>query len=139
MTLEETLEAYKVKNKLSYAQIARKIGVSVSLVKSICRDGKTSAKTIKKLVDNLGPEFEFFLEYKICYCGKQFIPNTYNQDCCSDKCYLKYKGHSRIIKKTGSTFKIKNKKSYTEYNERARSQGLSYGQLQCKERMQKIY
>ena len=130
MTLAETLIAYKNKNQLSYSQIARKIGIYAAQVRSICIDGKTSAKTIKKLVDNLGPEFESFLEYKTCYCGKRFIPNTYNQDCCSDKCYLKYKGHSRNTSR-------KIQKDYAKYNERARSQGLSYGQLQCKERMTK--
>lgn len=144
MTLSERLNDYKTRKNLSGAAMARKLRISETQMRNILDGKKTTGKTVLKMVDAFGSEFEQFLEYHTCECGKRFIQKTYNQNCCSDECSWKYNGKSRK-KRTVKADEVKilskapvvanQKVGYAEFNERARSQGLSYGQLQGLERL----
>lgn len=150
MTLSERLNDYKTRNNLSTKDLSRKTGISEPTLRGILRsDHQMNGKTILIFVDRLGPEFEEYLEYKICACGKQYIPQTYNQDFYSAICRERARGRVSLHKDPAHKLKAHEKENileherkfpkpkvgYAEYNERARSQGLSYGQLQGLERL----
>lgn len=150
MTLSERLNDYKDRNKLSTKDLSRKTGISEPTLRGILKsDHPMNGKTILRFVDRLGSEFEEYLEYKTCACGKQYIPQTYHQEFCSEICRERARG--RVSLKKDPLHRLKEhekenalehkqkfpkpKVTYVEYNERARSQGLSYGQLQGLERL----
>lgn len=150
MTLSERLNDYKTRNKLSTKGLSWKTGISEPTLRGILRsDHQMNGKTILIFVDRLGPEFEEYLEYKICACGKQYVPQTYHQEFCSEICRERARG--RVSQQKDPLHRLKEQKkeklmerkqkfpkpkvTFAEFNERARSQGLSYGQLQGLERL----
>lgn len=151
MTLSERLNDYKTRNNLSTKDLSWKTGVSEPTLRSLLRSKPmpTTGATIQKFVDRLGPEFKEYLEYKTCACGKRYIPQTYHQDFCSAICRERARGRVSLHKDPMHKLREQEKENaleherkfpkpkanYAEYNERARSQGLSYGQLQGLERL----
>lgn len=142
MTLSERLNDYKTRNRLSINRLIQVTGISrIAIISMLKETRPPNGTTIKKLVYQLGPEFEEYLEYKTCHCGAKFISRRYGQKCCSKKCreatirknprpeLEKQKEIDQVVKFRESEI------SFAEYNERARAQGLSYGQLQGLERL----
>lgn len=151
MTLSERLIKYMDENNVTGAALARMIEVSPVTIMNIRQGKKSSMWVVQKLVEALGDDYREYLEYQTCACGKRFIPKTSNQHHCSSECskYFigKAWGHRQTVlakreKEYENEVRIqrevkrpKPKVGYAEYNERARSQGLSYGQLQGMERL----
>ena len=153
MTLQERLIKYMNDNNLTGVAMALLTDSDPNDRSAIRKHNKCGPIIRKKLFDALGPDFEEYLEYKTCRCGKQFIQRSANQHHCSSECSEKYTGRpwgSRQMDKSEmhrltayEKEKLlerkqkfpKPKVGYAEFNERARSQGLSYGQLQGLERL----
>lgn len=151
MTLSERLIKYMDENNVTGTALAREIGVTPPTIMSIRQGKKISMWIIQKLAETLGDEYRQYLEYMTCACGKQFIPKTSRQHHCSSECSkyftgkawghrkkiteMREKEYEREIRIKREAKRPKPKVNYAEYNELARSQGLSYGQLQGLERL----
>ena len=156
MTLQQRLNKYIEKYCLSGAETARRTGLHVTQISDIRVRNQYSAAMAEKIYKALGDEFKEYFEYSICpFCGSKYIPRNNRQKSCMDnECVKKNKAimmkeyqkkvHSgeHVMKtynerrpKRETRPKSKQSVSYAEYNERARSQGLSYGQLQGLERL----
>ena len=160
MTLSEKLSEYIKKYRLTGVETARRADIDPTQVSDIRLRNKYSPATAEKIYKAFGNEFKEFLEYDTCpYCGESYIRQTNIQKTClaSDcvkkhraivaKEYLRKVNSGEHVKQTcnerrrpikrenAETASSKPKATYAEYNERARSQGLSYGQLQGLERL----
>ncbi|MBC3901513.1 hypothetical protein GH811_18095 [Acetobacterium malicum] len=141
MTLQEMLNKYMEKYCLSGAEMSKRSGVHQNHISAIRRHNKYSPQTAKKLTTVLGDACEQYIIYFTCECGKKYIQRSANQRHCSGECSEFFTGRSwGSNKRYGEKRKSKAKQNqpkvnYAEYNERARSQGLSYGQLQGLERL----
>lgn len=159
MTLQEKLNRYIEKHCLSGAEAARRIGVGPTQVSEIRLHNKYSPLIAERIFRAFGDEFKEFVEYDTCpYCGCQYVRKRSDQrTCLSDECLKKHRvdkameyerkvSSGEIVKRPLEERRPANKKylklpevkpkvGYAEFNEQARSQGLSYGQLQGLERL----
>jgi len=133
MTLQEQLIQYMREHNKNNVEIARKTGVAPDQIGNIVRGKKTPMINVKRLADKLDPIFEQHVEYKICECGVKFIPSYQHRNYHSEECNKYFRGH-RSDKQKAEKHEMP-KVNLTEYNEKARQNGLSYGQLQGRERM----
>lgn len=159
MTLQERLNKYIEKYCLSGAEAARRTGLHVTQISGIRVRNQYSAATAEKIYKAFGDEFREYFEYEKCpYCGSEYLPRDERQKTClSDECVKKHRAEvvkeyerkvssGEVVKRPYEERRPANKKylklpevkpkvGYAEFNERARSQGLSYGQLQGLERL----
>ncbi len=159
MTLSERLNQYIKKHHLSGAEVANRTGVCPTQVSEIRLRNKYTPFIAERIYNAFGDEFKEFVEYDTCpYCGGRYIRRRNDQrTCLSSDCLKKnrtdkakeyeqkvnsgehvkrpYEERQPAKKKYMVQLEVKPKISYAEFNERARSQGLSYGQLQGLERL----
>lgn len=159
MTLQEKLNQYIEKYCLSGAEAARRIGIGPTQVSEIRLHNEYTPLIAERIFKAFGDEFKEFVEYDTCpYCGGKYVRKRSDQrTCLSDECvrreqadnakeYERKVNSGEHVMRTYNERRPKKKKylvdpdvkpkvSYAEYNERARSQGLSYGQLQGLERL----
>lgn len=153
MTINEKLTEEFEKRNITRAEFARIIGVDPTVVTGILKGRKVGNITIKKIVGKLGSEYEKFYEYKYCeVCGKKFLPQNCRVKTCSDEysktnvnelCINWVKSHrERTVssqteaQRYGWGAKVKAPSvSFAELENKARSQGVSYGQLGTTERL----
>lgn len=142
MTLQEMLNKHMEKYCLSGAEVSKRSGVHQNHISAIRRHNKYSPQTAKKLTTVLGDACEQYVIYSACECSKRYIQRSSNQHHCSSECSEYYTGRPWGInkrydeKRKAKAEQKRAKVNYAEYNERARSQGLSYGQLQGLERLE---
>ena len=159
MTLQQKLNQYIEKYCLSGAETARRIGTHPSQVSQIRLRNVYTPALAEKIYKAFGDEFREYFEYEKCpYCGSEYLPRDERQKTCLSDEYVK-KHRAEVVKeyerkvnsgehvmRTYNERRPKKKKymvvedvkppvTFTEFNERARSQGLSYGQLQGLERL----
>lgn len=156
MTLQERLNQYIERYCLSGAEAARRIGVHPTKVSDIKNHNRYGNKTAEKIYKALGEDFREYVTYQTCpYCGEEYAPrDSTNKNCGNNPCTIAHRNavekeyrrkvdageHVKAIgkpkkKKYLEAPKHKPVVNYVEYNERARSQGLTYGQLQGLERL----
>lgn len=159
MTLQKRLNHYIEKYCLSGAETARRTGLHVTQISGIRVRNQYSAATAEKIYKAFGDEFREYFEYEKCpCCGSEYLPRDERQKTClSDDCVKKHRAEvvkeyerkvnsGEHVMRTYNERRPKKKKylvvedvkppvTFAEYNERARSQGLSYGQLQGLERL----
>jgi len=159
MTLQERLNHYIEKYCLTGAETARRIDTHPSQVSQIRLRNVYTPALAEKIYKAFGDEFREYFEYDTCpYCGSEYLPRDERQKTClSDECVKKHRAEvvkeyerkvnsGEHVMRTYNERRPKKKKylvdpdvkpkiTYAEYNERARSQGLSYGQLQGLERL----
>lgn len=159
MTLQKRLNHYIEKYCLSGAEAARRTGLHVTQISGIRVRNQYSAATAEKIYKAFGDEFREYFEYDTCpYCGSEYLPRDERQKTClSDECVKKHRAEvvkeyerkvnsGEHVMRTYNERRPKKKKylvvedvkppvTFAEYNEQARSQGLSYGQLQGLERL----
>lgn len=135
MTLSEELEkAMKAKN-IKGKELSKLTGVMAWEISDMRTGGDFRANALKKIASALdAPELLEYVEFKTCPCGENFIPDIDHRRYCSDACRLKYKGNGRGKRQEARANK-KNPVSYVERENKARSQGVSYGQLCGAERL----
>lgn len=159
MTLQQRLNQYIERSCLSGAEAARRIGTHPSQVSQIRLRNVYTPALAEKIYKAFGDEFREYFEYEKCpYCGSEYLPRDERQKTClSDECVKKHRAEvvkeyerkvnsGEHVMRTYNERRPKKKKylvvedvkppvTFAEYNERARSQGLSYGQLQGLERL----
>ena len=159
MTLQERFNKYMETYCLSGAEAARRIGTHPSQVSQIRLRNVYTPALAEKIYKAFGDEFREYFEYEKCpYCGSEYLPRDERQKTClSDDCVKKHRAEvvkeyerkvnsGEHVMRTYNERRPKKKKylvvgdvkprvTFTEFNERARSQGLSYGQLQGLERL----
>lgn len=129
MTLSEQLDLIMKTKNLTNNDIRKLTGVMPWEISLMRNGGDFRPNALKTMAEKLdAPELEQYIKHKICPCGEKFIPDRNHRCYHSDECREKFKTN-----KTGAIKKAE--MSFVEYNERARSQGLTYGQLQGLERL----
>lgn len=155
MTLQRKLNHYIEKYCLTGAETARRTGLHVTQISDIRVRNQYSAVMAEKIYKALGDDFKEYFEYSICpFCGSKYIPrNNRTKSCMNDECVKKNKAimMKEYQKKVNSgehviktynerrpkreTNRVKPETDCVKYESKARSQGLSYGQLQGLERL----
>ena len=123
MTLQDQLIKYMADHNNNNIEIARKTGVAPDQVSHIVKGKETPMVNVKRLSDKLDPVFEQYVEYKICECGKKFVPTFQHRNYHSDECSDYFRKHGRSKPKAKK--REKPKQSIAEF-----MGGKSYGERQ---------
>lgn len=151
MTLSERLNDYKNQHNLSAHKLAERLNINHTSVCHLLRGDDYTPKIADAVYQALGEDYKRYIKYSTCaVCGEQYIPKSCDSVICSKpECLMEHR--RRYFK----AYEPKNKRKYnygharkkliipdhkpkvklTEYNEKARQRGLSYGELQGRERM----
>lgn len=153
MTLQEKIMEIIEQNNLTYTDLSKIVGTDPATVSRIVNNKRVGNNTIEKFAKVFGAEFEQFYEYHICIiCGKKFMPSNERVKTCSAECsrintnsisikWVKSHRERTVSSQTeaqrfGRKAKIKKPSvSFAERENKARSQGMSYGQLGTTERL----
>ncbi|MDO9492823.1 helix-turn-helix transcriptional regulator [Acetobacterium sp.] len=153
MTLQEkVIEIIEEKN-ITYVELSKMVGTDPATMSRIVNDKRVGNNTISKFVKKFGDEFKQFYEYKNCkICGNKFLPINNKVETCSVECsrintnntsvaWVKSHRERTVSSQTeaqrfGRKAKVKKPSvSFAERENKARSQGVSYGQLGTTERL----
>ena len=133
MTLAEKMVQYRKKNNLSINEVCKILGTTRTLIYDTENGRWISSPTIKKW----GKEFEEFVIYGKCVvCGKLFLKQRQKSRRCIE-CTPKDKRSPRYRPDLNIPKYYRPEISIVEYNQKAIDLGLTYGQLQTKERLKK--
>jgi len=146
MTLAEKMIQYRKKNNLSTRAAGRILGTTRTVIFNTEHGRWISPLTIQKF----GKEFEEFVTYGKCaVCGKLFLQYNQKSRRCIECVVEGRKVYSNIKKTPDLIIPIEYRPdlnipkyyrpeiSIVEYNQKAIDLGLTYGQLQAKERLKK--
>lgn len=141
MTLAERLKKYKSDNHLQSRELANLCGVDVTAMSKALNGGHTAMIDIKRIADVLGGEFENYVEYTTCKCGKKYIATRYLIHYCSKECSKKYQkelaaeNRKRLLQVGRKPKPTPPVSDAVQFAGQAKKEKVTYGERQAAERL----
>lgn len=153
MNLSEKIIEIAEEKNIAFSELAKLAGVDPTTISRIANYKNVGNKTIKRLVDAFGKEFEEYYQHATCKrCGKDFIPRNGKEKTCSADCSKGNASEIRVAWKKSNQGQIVSRETNAqrfgwgakvkgpavripEYNSVARKEYGSYGQRGAAERL----